>query len=548
VKPGQWGWNRWVSVALVLVGWAVRLPPLLDNRFHADEALYAYWGLLIGRCQDVWLATVPVDKPPLHPYLVAGAQALFGNSEFAVRIPGLMAGLLMIPLAAALSDALYGNRWAALGAAVGVALSPFAILFSATAFTDPVMATLGLGSCLAAARGRRGWAGMLGGLAFATKQTGLAWVPLAVGVAGISNSKLQTPKLKGPKSQVQSPRSESPISSLQSPVSNHRSLVIGHWSFFVGHWSFFLGFLLVLGGTFFWDYVRMAQGAQSFWSRGVVAYGSLRPIWPQELWTRLRGWIDLAGTFFVSPVVSGVLLVGLPALMWSAVARRRYTRGALADLLLGSFLLLYLLFHWLWAFPVWDRYLLPLVPLLAILLGRILSLFASCAGQMSYVLRPASCVLRPVSYVLRHFPFVICHLSLVIFLILPAWHAAHSGYPVGGDHGAYDGIDQVAAFLRELPEGTVVYHHWLGWHYAAYLFDAPVYLAYWPSPAWLARDVRAFGTKEPRYITIPSWESPARMTSALASVGYELLPVLATNHRDGTRSFTVYHIQPRPDP
>jgi len=323
----------------------------------------------------------------------------------------------------------------------------------------------------------------------------------------------------------------------------------------IGHWSFFLGFLLVLGGTFFWDYVRMAQGAQSFWSRGVVAYGSLRPIWPQELWTRLRGWIELAGTFFVSPVVSGVLLVGLPVLMWSAIARRRYTRGALADLFLGSFLLLYLLFHWLWAFPVWDRYLLPLVPLLAILLGRILSLFASCVRHMSYVLCPTSCVLRPVSYVLRptssvirHFPFVICHFSLVIFLILPAWHAAHSRYPVGGDHGAYDGIDQVAAFLRELPEGTVVYHHWLGWHYADYLFDAPVYLAYWPSPAWLARDVRAFGTKEPRYITIPSWESPARVTSALASVGYELFPVLATNRRDGTRSFTVYHIQPRPDP
>jgi len=534
VKPGQWGWNRWASAALVLMGWAVRLPPLLDNRFHADEALYAYWGLLIGRCQDAWLATVPMDKPPLHPYLVAGAQALFGSSEFAVRIPGLMAGLLMIPLAAALSDALYGDRWAALGAAVGVALSPFAILFSATAFTDPVMAALGLGSCLAAARGRRGWAGLLGSLAFATKQTGLVWIPLAVGVAQIPNSKVQTPKLKGPKSQVQSPKSESLVSNLQSLVS-----VL--WSLVIGDWSFFLGFLLVLGGTFFWDYVRMGQGAQSFWSRGVVAYGSLRPIWPQELWTRLRGWIELAGTFFVSPLVNGVLLVGLPALMWSAIARRRYTRGALADLFLGSFLLLYLLFHWLWAFPVWDRYLLPLVPLLAILLGRILSLFASWVRHMSHVLRPTSSALRPAA-------FVICHLSLVIFLILPAWHAAHSRYPVGGDHGAYDGIDQVAAFLRELPEGTVVYHHWLGWHYADYLFDAPVYLAYWPSPAWLARDVRAFGTKEPRYITIPSWESPARVTSALASVGYGLLPVLATNRRDGTRSFTVYHIQPRPDP
>ena len=122
--------------------------------------------------------------------------------------------------------------------------------------------------------------------------------------------------------------------------------------------------------------------------------------------------------------------------------------------------------------------------------------------------------------------------------------AAQSRYLVGGDHGAYDGIDQVAAFLRAQPEGAVVYQHWLGWHYAYHLFDAPVYLAYWPTPAWLARDVLAFGGREPRYVTFPSWESSARVERALAGVGYGLEPVLTTTRRDGTLSFTVYHIRP----
>ena len=102
--------------------------------------------------------------------------------------------------------------------------------------------------------------------------------------------------------------------------------------------------------------------------------------------------------------------------------------------------------------------------------------------------------------------------------------------------------------MRGLPEGAVVYHHWLGWHYASYLFDAPVYLAYWPTPAWLAQDVQAFGAREPRYIAFPSWESPARAARALAGVEYELSPELTTTRRDGTRSFTVYHIQPLSDP
>lgn len=479
----RWGKGRGTLVALVWLAWALRLPPTLDNRFHADEALYGYWGLLIGRGQDPWLAGVPVYKPPLLPYLVAGTQALFGNFEFTVRLSGLAAGLLMIPLVAALARSLYRERWTATAAAVGVALSPFAILFSATAFTDPVMVTLGLGACVAAVRGRPGWAGVLTGLACATKQTGLAWLPL-VSIIQISKSR-----------------------NLKSLLS-----VLGSW-------------FLVLGLTFGWDAVRVTQGAQSFWRLGVSGYGGLRLIWPHELLTRLRSWLNLAHYVFVSPVLSGALLVGLPLLVWRGIMRRRYTSESLADLVLAFFSLVYFLFHWLWAFPIWDRYLLPLVPILAILLSRIVNL-----SQFSGVAVVA----------IRNSLFA-------ILLVFHAWNAAHSRYPVGGDHWAYGGIDEVIAFLSDLPEGTVVYQHWLGWHYAYHLFDAPVYPAYWPTPAWLARDVRAFGAHEPRYVTFPSWESSARTERALADVGYGLEPVLTTTRRDGTRSFTVYHIQPGSD-
>jgi 4-amino-4-deoxy-L-arabinose transferase-like glycosyltransferase len=501
VKGRRWRWERWVLVALLLLAWALRLPPTLANRFHPDEALYGTWGLLIGRGRDPWLATVPVYKPPLLPYLIAGTQALFGNSELAVRWPGLAAGLLTVPLTAALARSLYRNYMVAVIAAVGVALSPFAILFSATAFTDPLMVALGLAACVAMTRGRPGWAGVLAGLAFAAKQTGLVWVALAAGsgVARISNQQVS------------------------KPATGRAAL------------RFVAGLLLVAGLLFAWDATRVARGAESFWREGVTGYGGLRLIWPQELWARLRGWGDLARYLFVSPVVNGALLVGLPALVVCALTRLRHTAEALTDLLLVSFLLVYLLFHWLWAFPVWDRYLLPLVPVLAVLLGR-------GAHGVSHILHRASlqvCKSASLSFFICSF----VHLSLVILLLLPAFNAARSRYPVGGDHGAYDGIDQVAVFLRRLPEGSVVYHHWLGWHYDYYLFDAPVYLAYWPTPAWLARDVQAFGWREPRYITFPSWEPPARVEWALAGVGYGLSPVLTTTRRDGTPSFTVYRIR-----
>jgi 4-amino-4-deoxy-L-arabinose transferase-like glycosyltransferase len=476
-------------VALLLSAWALRLPPALQNRFHPDEALYGYWGLLIAHGRDPALIDVPVYKPPLLPYLVAGAQALFGDAEFIVRLPGLAAGLLMIPLTARLVHHLYRDEGWALSAALVVALSPFGILFSATAFPDPVMVALGLAACGLAAGGWGGWAGGWAGLAFAAKQTGLVWVPLALCF------------LLG------------------------RPRPLGRVA------AFTAGFAAVVGATFLWDAWRVSHGAISFWSQGVVGYGGLRLIWPQELSGRLRGWLDLTRYLFVSPVLYGLLLVGLPLLLGDGLLRSPGTRRSWNDLILFSFGLLYLLLHGLGAFPVWDRYLLPLMPVLAVLLVR-------CVTR----------VLHWVPRVRRVRPAGMCALVVALLLARPAVRAAASEYPIGGDYGTYDGIERVTDFLRRAPEGSVVYQHWLGWHYAYHLFDAPVYLSYWPTPAWLARDVRAFGARELRYITFPAWESSARVERALREVGYELEPVLTTYRRDGSPSFFVHRIRPREDP
>jgi len=483
-------------IALLLLAWTLRLPPMLDNRLHPDEALYGYWGLLISQGRDPWLVKATVDKPPLWPYVIAGALALFGNSEFTLRLPGLAAGLLMVPLTAALARWLYHDRWTPTPASAGVALSPFAILFSGTAFPDALMVTLGTGSCVAAALRRPGWAGLLAGLSIATKQTGLVWLPLVLVVTLIQASDLKT------------------------------------WGS-----RFTLSLVLTVGLMGSWDMARTAQGAKNSWAASVIAYGGLRLIWPEELRARLYGWAGLARLLFASPILNTALLASPFVLTWTAVRRSRHTDEGFVDLLLVSFSIAYLLIHWLWAFPIWDRYLLPLIPLLAILLGRLTKRLVD--GLAPLIERLPRRDRRPLS--------VICHLPLVILLALPALNAADSHYAVGIGSSAYDGIDQVVAFLRNQPEGTVIYHHWLGWHFNYYLFYAPIYLAYWPTPAWLAQDVQAFGRQEPRYISFPSWEAPARVEHALAQVGYGLKPVLATTRRDSTSSFTVYRIVPLPE-
>ncbi len=497
-------------VALLLLAWGVRATAVGAHRLHPDEALYGYWGLLILSGRDPWLVSVPVYKPPLLPYLMAGSLALVGRSELAVRLPGLAAGLATVGLMGRLGRRLYGASLVGLVAAAVVALSPLSFLLSATGFTDPLMVALGVAGCVAAAEGRAGQAGVFTGLSFATKQTGLVWLPpVALLVVASGGRKAATRLMRG-----------------------------------------VVGFLAVAGLVAGWDRVRVAQGAESFWQAGVVGYGGLRLIWPMEWSGRLAAWMGWLQYLLGSALPDGLLVVGGAALVVRGIRRRDWP--ALFDLALAGFCLLYLLVHWLWAFPVWDRYLLPLVVPAGLLLGRVVVEAARLMGAgLRHPYPPPGSPQAgrdreggegrgaPPSSQRR----LRIALSLVTAacLVAATFPALAGRVPVGAGLPAYDGIEQVAAFLMERSEGSVLYHHWLGWNYHFYLFDGPLYLAYWPTPAWLARDVQAFGEREPRYIVFPAWESPARVEAALAEVGYRLEPVFVVEE-GGERQFVVYQV------
>jgi 4-amino-4-deoxy-L-arabinose transferase-like glycosyltransferase len=495
---------------LVLAGLVLRLLPLLRDPFHQDEVLYAFWGRLISSGRDLWLTSVPVDKPPLVPYLIAASQAVFGGSEFSVRLAGLAASLLSIPLTYSLAFRLYASRTAGLVAAAVMALTPYAVLFGATAFTDPILVAWWLTGCWAALSGRWGWAGLMLGLAIATKQQAIALAPLVLGL-GLVGWQWQPVRL----------------------WSATRSTG-GRSSNWVKVGRFLLGVIGVLAVVVAWDKLRLTQGATvGFWGQSVDSYGGLRVIWPSELQSRLRGWAQLGGYLFGWSWLGALFLAGTSLVIGSDLTRGRQTRAALADLVLVTFACLFLFFHWLVAFPVWDRYLLPIVPVAALLLGRMVILF-----------RERWQAERGRWYRRSHrFVLMLCVL-LLLSLVVGGMMAADGRIPVGGDHGAYDGLKDVTAFLRTLPVGTVVYDRWLSWHYDYYLFDAYLYRAGFPTPEWLAADAAAFFDGRPRYVVIPDWESSVRMGRALAEVDLVMSPVLTTMRRDGESSFTVYEIAP----
>ncbi|RPI50854.1 MAG: hypothetical protein EHM56_10310 [Chloroflexi bacterium] len=373
-------------------------------------------------------------------------------------------------------------------AALMLALSPFDVLFASTAFTDPLLVALGLGALLAAARGKAGTAGLLAGLAAATKQQGLLFLPLVVAIGALG------------------------------PGFRRASLL-----------RFVLGFGLVAAAALGWDVARVQR--PGFWQQSLIAYGGLAPAAAASLAERGVAWLRLVDLFWASPWINGLAGASLAGWIILAAARRA-PRPTRLDVALGLFCLGYLALHWLLSFQVWDRYLLPLVPLAALLVARGLVEFARPAMRMPDVDRRNAMMPR----------VVILGLAFVAGLAGPLLQATGSNLPVGGDHGAYDGIDALAEAIRaEAPAGSVLYHHWLGYHYRFYLHGAPLRLHWYPNVQDLAHDATVY-RREPRYIAFPSFRDGSAAVQALKEAGIDLLPVYETRRRDGTESFRLYRL------
>jgi hypothetical protein len=581
IDPGFWGRRLpinvhmlcgWLAGALsrprtarLILGGALAvallapLGPLASNRFHRDEAIYSSWGLDIASGRDVLISGSPVDKPPLFPYVQALSFLLFGPTEVAARLPSLMASVASVALVYALGGLLYG-RGVGLLAAWLQAASPFAILFAPTAFIDPLMVAWILAGCLLALRGRGGWSGLLLGLASITKQQGVFFLPLAWGlgqlvpVPTIDHDLVLTP------------------ADVKSPDHGQKRVPAGHNSAHRRFRSipFLVAFAGVFGLALIWDAARARQ--PGFLAQGWLSYGGLS-LSLAATWERVVGFLDLLRYSTGAPVLNLVLLGGLPLLLIADVAflsrhvvprlHKRFAywrsiafnlpdrsiadgqgselrlslgcqgRGAYvaawADVLAFGFIALFLLGHSLVAFAVWDRYLLGLIPWLVLLLARVLTLPRRFLKH------------QPVPNVLSSL-FV---LGLLAFTLGPVRDAAASRFPVGGDHGAYQGIEQVVNYLETVPAGTTVYHRWLGWHWRFYLWGSSYDFRNWTSPSDLAAQAAARPGAR-RVVVFPSWRSPTEARLALADAGLTMREVQRSFRDDGSVSFVVYLIEEVP--
>src|SRR3954466_3681370 len=86
-------------IALICVGFALRLQLLHAFPLREDEAIYGYWAR--AALTDPFFLHVWPDKPPLFIWILTGVFSLLGPSEVAARLVSIFAGALTISFVAA---------------------------------------------------------------------------------------------------------------------------------------------------------------------------------------------------------------------------------------------------------------------------------------------------------------------------------------------------------------------------------------------------------------------------------------------------------------
>ena len=516
--------SLWVLVGLVLLAAAVRFPALFTNSFHGDEALYGSYARLIGTWQDPLLQSAWVDKPPFLFYLQAIFYPILGTpAPFVARLPNFMASILLVPLMARLVWQLYGDEWAGWIAAAFVATSPYTIQFSGTAFLDPMMVfwvvaglvvssfefrVLGFrfrvsGSRLAehstqysalSTQYSPTLAGLFFGLAVVTKfQAGL-FLPLVVGVGALRGWRGRD-------------------------------------------WRRWLaGFVPVILALLLWELAR--SGQLTLWQGQMFSYGGLRMSWSWELWSRLEQWGTLWQYTVGSPVLGFGLLLLLP--LFLAFLIQDEDRPTYTDQLFVLFTIAYFLCHWFVAIPTWDRYLLPIVPIIGIILGRFTGRLVGFFGPALLPILHTLTGLKLAPHATRHTIFTLLLLSQLPVAIA----AARSDYPIGGNPNWDEGTGQVAEWLADEPYGTVLYDHWYGWHWRYYLFDKRVYHYWFPDSEALLDNLRVFGDDAAaKYLVLPSDLSVGEpITRTLNDAGYALELMDTTVLPAGQKGVSIYRL------
>lgn len=480
--------------AILLIGFGLRTALLGDSyRFHPDEALFSTFARRAALNGD-WLLHGDLDKPPLTIYANALSMLLIAarprhtvldftplQGEFAARLPSLFASLIMIAAAYSTAVRLFRHSERANWTTLFISLSPLAVVFSPTAFTDGLMLCAGVLSLRAAAGGQWSWAGFWLGAAFAAKQQGIFFLPLgaALGwvVDGLSMRRLA---------------------------------------------AYTLPFIVWIALLFIWDNAR--SPSTSYWALAAANNAVTDFIQPDEAIPRLVQWAIYSGSILGTASIPLTVLFVLSGRSAHATERR-------IDRALLAFAGGYVGIHWLVAFNTYDRYALLLLLPVTLLAAR-----GAAWAQKSFRAIQGSGLRQLAISVLIVVVLVLMSANVVGSA---SGHALVGGDAGDGNWGQYEGIDSLASYLNSKPVATVIYDRWLGWEMGYYLGEwNDKRRVYFPTPEALGKGASALHETAPRYFVAPIDQPVSAWLEALRRAGFSVRREIVMAR------FIVYRVEP----
>lgn len=475
--------------------------------FREDEAVYSTWALHFLTDEPFFLTVWP-DKPPIFLWLLSATFWLFDAEpsttvEFSARWLNVAASVLTIPLVAAMARRLWGEQAAALSALL-LALNPFAIAFAPTGYTDSVLVLWGTAAIFCATVKRPFWAGIWLGLAIMTKQQGLLYVPLIMGLTWNQIQSGSSHLGEGRAPLARNSWKHYPIrGAFSTPIKPYVYSLLALFG------PLLLGLGLLILPIVLLDSLRWAV-APSPWDLSIRNYGALILLPIGEWSGRATDWLRLIW-YLVGSWSGWALLVATGLLFFSQ--RRKGAKAEHRLSMIGWLFIVwsagFLLLHIGTSVQIWDRYLLPLVPVFVLLAGYIWSTVFDTQRQ-------------PIGWA-----FTLLFLGL---LIPASWRAAQGEVPIGGDHGDLVGLHEALGWIQRAQndEPFVLYHQALGPQLRLYLFDevqqGQADLRWYPHATYLVDNV-AKSPHRRKFLIQPDWAIAQPLNVEAATRQLEILPL-----------------------
>jgi len=470
-------------VVLAVIGLVVRLVVLDPDVLHMDESLYASYALHIVQTGDWLLLNVgfAIDKIPLFYWAEAIVIGWLGNTPLSIRLVDIAASLVTIAAVYVLARDLSG-RVAGWAAGLAMALSPFAILFGASVFTDPFAIALGLGALALARRDHACSAGILLGLSLGGKVFGLAYLPLALVL-------LLT---------VDAPR--------------RRAALI----------TFLVAFGITAGALLGFMAIRTnVYGAPWFLSAQLEGVGGTGLTSPAEWSSRLSAWWFWLGYFAESNPLRLMAAIGLAGALVTVIRSRGRLRWAIAAMCAFSPAYFGLLV--VSKSPVYDRYLFYVLPALCVAVGVGI-------GEFLRIVRWAS---------LRRALLLACTVFVLVRSVPIVAQAEGGTFPVGArSDGTFTGYRQLCSWLQSRSSTPlVVWDHSLSWTLGYCL------TGYVDNVWWYPDAASVVPVEVPTYLALSQTDDPEATVAAVRARGLTVTLVETANVGGGPNLW-IYQVLP----